>query len=100
MGDVFLQPMMDRLNSNRGPVSFIFGILPAITLSTGEEFEKREFFFLIKLISRTDCNYTYKYIWMPKSNHCRCLFGCCWIFRELFLGECLVLLSCDWYYWR
>jgi hypothetical protein len=44
MGDVFLQPMMDRLNSNRGPVSFIFGILPAITLSTGEEFEKREFF--------------------------------------------------------
>ncbi len=35
MGDVFLQPMMDRLNSNRGPVSTIFGILPAITLATG-----------------------------------------------------------------
>ena len=35
MGEVFLQPMMDRLNSERGPVSTIFGILPAITLATG-----------------------------------------------------------------
>jgi hypothetical protein len=37
MGDVFLRPMMDRLNSTRGPVSVIFGILPAITLGTGEK---------------------------------------------------------------
>ncbi|CAF4465550.1 unnamed protein product [Rotaria socialis] len=35
MGDVFLRPMMDNLNKTRGPVSTIFGILPAITLATG-----------------------------------------------------------------
>jgi hypothetical protein len=35
MGDVFLRPMMDRLESNRGPVSTIFSILPAVTLATG-----------------------------------------------------------------
>jgi hypothetical protein len=47
MGDVFLRPMMDRLNSRRGPVSTIFGILPAITLATGRKvFDKEEFFFI------------------------------------------------------
>ncbi|CAF4977045.1 unnamed protein product [Rotaria sp. Silwood1] len=35
MGDVFLRPMMDNLKKTRGPVSTIFGILPAITLATG-----------------------------------------------------------------
>ncbi|CAF4033332.1 unnamed protein product [Rotaria magnacalcarata] len=35
MGDVFLHPMMDNLHKARGPVSTIFGILPAITLATG-----------------------------------------------------------------
>ncbi|CAF1212296.1 unnamed protein product [Rotaria sordida] len=35
MGDVFLRPMMENLNKTRGPVSTIFGILPAITLATG-----------------------------------------------------------------
>ncbi|CAF1525281.1 unnamed protein product, partial [Rotaria sordida] len=35
MGDVFLRPMMDNLNKTRGPVSTIFGILPAITQATG-----------------------------------------------------------------
>ncbi|CAF2772303.1 unnamed protein product [Rotaria sp. Silwood2] len=35
MGDVFLRPMMDNLHKTRGPVSTIFGILPAITLATG-----------------------------------------------------------------
>jgi hypothetical protein len=35
MGDVFLQPMMEKLNSNRAAVSGIFGILPAITLGVG-----------------------------------------------------------------
>ena len=36
MGDVFLSPMMGALNSGRGRVSTIFGILPAITLGTGK----------------------------------------------------------------
>ncbi|CAF3952005.1 unnamed protein product [Rotaria sordida] len=35
LGEVFLRPMMDNLNKTRGPVSTIFGILPAITLATG-----------------------------------------------------------------
>ena len=38
MGDVFLRPMMDNLHRTRGPVSTIFGILPAITLATGKYF--------------------------------------------------------------
>ncbi len=37
MGDVFLRPMMDKLDRKRGPVSTIFGILPAITLATGKQ---------------------------------------------------------------
>lgn len=37
MGDVFLQPMMEQLNKVRGPVSTIFGMLPAVTLATGNE---------------------------------------------------------------
>ena len=36
MGDVFLRPMMNHLNKSRGPVSTIFGILPAITLGIGK----------------------------------------------------------------
>ena len=38
MGDVFLQPMRDKLGLERAPVSIIYGILPAVTLATGEEF--------------------------------------------------------------
>jgi hypothetical protein len=38
MGDVFLRPMMDKLNSGRGRVATIFGILPAVTLATGKSF--------------------------------------------------------------
>lgn len=45
MGDVFLQPMMQRLNKGRGWVSAIFGILPAITLATGKIVSKRIFSF-------------------------------------------------------
>jgi hypothetical protein len=47
MSDVYLQPIMDRLNSNRGPTSAIFSILPAVTLATGEKkflFKKKLFF--------------------------------------------------------
>jgi hypothetical protein len=33
-----LSPMMDRLNSGRGKVSAIYGILPAVTLGAGKEF--------------------------------------------------------------
>ncbi|CAF4084754.1 unnamed protein product [Rotaria sp. Silwood2] len=46
MGDVFLRPMMDNLKKTRGPVSTIFGILPAITLATGEEFFSLKMSFL------------------------------------------------------
>ncbi len=100
MGDVFLRPMLDRLNSKRGPVSTIFSILPAITLATGRRFFfKKNFCFKTKMF-RTDCNYIYKYIWMSKSDNGRCLSSSSWIFSELFLGKCLVLLSRDWYYWR
>ncbi|CAF5047060.1 unnamed protein product, partial [Rotaria sp. Silwood1] len=37
MGDLFLRPMIENLNKPRGSVSTIFGILPAITLVTGEQ---------------------------------------------------------------
>lgn len=36
MGEVFLNPMMVKLDQLRGPVSIIFGMLPAVTLATGE----------------------------------------------------------------
>lgn len=35
MGEIFLHPMITELKKNRGPVSAIFGILPAITLASG-----------------------------------------------------------------
>ncbi|CAF1213612.1 unnamed protein product [Rotaria magnacalcarata] len=35
MGDIYLHPMMEVLGCNRGTVSFIFGMLPAITLGSG-----------------------------------------------------------------
>ena len=36
MGDIYLRPMMDVLKSNRGRVSTIFGILPAVTYCAGD----------------------------------------------------------------
>lgn len=48
MGDVFLRPMMENLNTTRGPVSVIFGLLPAITLATGLFFQKKIKIFLRK----------------------------------------------------
>ncbi|UJR13350.1 hypothetical protein I4U23_000368 [Adineta vaga] len=35
MGDIYLQPMMNRLGEGRGKVSTIYGILPAVTLGAG-----------------------------------------------------------------
>ena len=35
MGELFLHPMKDRLQLGRGPVSTIFGIVPAVTLGSG-----------------------------------------------------------------
>ena len=100
MGDVFLRPMMDNLNSKRGPVSTIFGILPAVTLSAGEKLNERELSGLTRLIFRTDCNDIYEQIWLSKGYNRRCFFSCCRIFYQLSLGEYLVLLSCNRYHWR
>jgi len=36
MGQVFLEPMMTKLSSNRASVSAIFSILPAVTLGAGQ----------------------------------------------------------------
>jgi len=41
MGEVFLAPMMSKLDKLRGPVSTIFGMLPAVTLGAGK-FRKYE----------------------------------------------------------
>jgi len=38
MGDIYLRPIMEVLQRNRGRVSIIFGSLPAITLITGQIF--------------------------------------------------------------
>ena len=43
MGDVFLKPMMEKLNKERGPVSTIYSILPAITLASGKTLSERIF---------------------------------------------------------
>ncbi|CAF3645396.1 unnamed protein product [Rotaria socialis] len=47
MGDIYLHPMMEVLGRNRGTVSFIFGMLPAITLGSG--------LFATVLINRHGC---------------------------------------------
>jgi hypothetical protein len=36
MAQVFLEPMMTKLSSNRASVSAIFSILPAVTLGAGQ----------------------------------------------------------------
>ena len=51
MGDVFLQPMMQQLNKERGPVGTIFGILPAVTLATGKEWREKR----LELIWCNEC---------------------------------------------
>jgi hypothetical protein len=61
MGDVFLRPMMDRLNSSRGPVSTIYGILPAITLATGERSKKNFCFLSMKCLGPIATIFTNKY---------------------------------------
>lgn len=37
LGDIYLEPMMHKLKEGRGPVSVIYGIVPAVTLATGEK---------------------------------------------------------------
>jgi hypothetical protein len=47
MSEIYLHPMMEVLQSNRGHVTTIFGILPAVTLSSGEVFFLTGYFYFI-----------------------------------------------------
>lgn len=103
MGDIYLEPMLLKLRSNRGYVSAIFALLESITLISGtKSFDLmfKLFFFALYRFFSTHFNRFYEYIWISSNYDCRSYSSFHWILSQPMANKCLLLLFYYWYHRR
>ena len=95
MGDIYLEPMLLKLRSNRGYVSAIFALLESITLISGmESFDLilKLFFFELYGFFSTHFNRFHEYIWFSSNYSRRSYSSFHWVLSQSMANECLLLL--------